>query len=78
MCLAIPAKVLEIDGDVAKVDFGGVTREANVSLVDAKVGEYVIVHAGFAIQVMDEKEAHETLDIFREMLEIEDDQDIHA
>ncbi len=71
MCLAIPAKVLEIDGDVAKVDFGGVTREANISLVDAKIGEYVIVHAGFAIQVMDEKEAHETLEMFQQILDLE-------
>jgi hydrogenase expression/formation protein HypC len=51
MCLAIPAKVLEIRGDVAKVDFGeGVAREVNVMLVDAHVGEYVLVHAGYAIE----------------------------
>ena len=71
MCLAIPAKVLEINGDIAKVDFGGVTREANISLVDARIGEYVIVHAGFAIQVMDEKEAHQTLEMFQQVLELE-------
>ena len=71
MCLAIPAKVLEINGDIAKVDFGGVTRETNISLVDSSVGEYVIVHAGFAIQVMDEKEAHETLEMFQQILELE-------
>ena len=71
MCLAIPAKVLEINGDIAKVDFGGVTREANISLVDAKICEYVIVHAGFAIQVMDEKVAHQTLEMFQQILELE-------
>ena len=78
MCIAIPAKILEINGEVAKVDFGGAVRDANISLVDAEIGEYVIVHAGFAIQVMDEKEANETLEIFREMLELENEQDIHA
>ena len=58
MCLAIPAKVLEKHGDTAKVDFGdGTTREINIALVDVAPGEYVIVHAGFAIQVLDEAEA---------------------
>lgn len=69
MCLAIPARVIEVNGDLAKVDFGGVVREVNVSLVDAKVGDYVLVHAGYAIQVLDEKEARETLDLWRELLE---------
>lgn len=68
MCLAVPAKVLKVEGDVADVDFGGVVRQANVSLVDAKVGEYVIVHAGYAIQTLDREEAEETLDMFREIL----------
>ncbi len=70
MCLAIPAKVLEKKGDRAKVDFGGgVIRNVNASLVDVKVGEYVIVHAGFAIQVMDEKIAEESVEIWKEILE---------
>ncbi len=69
MCLAIPAKVVEIKGDVAKVDFGaGTMRDVNVSLVEAKVGEYVIVHAGFAIQILDQKEAEETLEMWNEIL----------
>jgi hydrogenase expression/formation protein HypC len=69
MCLAVPAKVLEMKGDHAVVDFGGgIIREVNVSLVDVKVGEYVIVHAGFAIQVMDEKSAEESLKIWEEIL----------
>jgi hydrogenase expression/formation protein HypC len=73
MCLAVPAKVLEIDGDLAKVDFGGgITREVNVMLVDVKIGEYVLVHAGYAIQVLNEKEAEETLALWREIMEIED------
>ena len=56
MCLAIPAKVLSIKADTAQVDFGeGVIREVNVSLVDVKLSDYVLVHAGYAIQVITEK-----------------------
>ena len=70
MCLAIPAKVLEVKGDVAKVDFGqGVSREVNVMLVDTKVGEYVLVHAGYAIEKLDQKAAEESLNTWREILE---------
>lgn len=71
MCLAIPAKVLEVKGDSAKVDFGnGTTRAVNVALLDSvRVGQYVIVHAGFAIQVMDKSEAKKTLHVWKEMLE---------
>lgn len=68
MCLAVPAKVIRIDGDVAEVDFGGVVRKANVSLVDTEVGEYVIIHAGYAIQTLDRREAEETLEMFQEIL----------
>lgn len=70
MCLAIPAKVLEVNGNIAKVDFGqGVAREVNVMLVDAKVGEYVLVHAGYAIEKLDQKAAQESLDTWRQVLE---------
>ncbi|MHC3129672.1 MAG: HypC/HybG/HupF family hydrogenase formation chaperone [Candidatus Bathyarchaeota archaeon] len=70
MCLAIPAKVLEIQGDIAKVDFGqGVAREVNVMLVEARVGEYVLVHAGYAIQTLDQEAAEESLKMWREILE---------
>ncbi|MGQ9624884.1 MAG: HypC/HybG/HupF family hydrogenase formation chaperone [Candidatus Bathycorpusculaceae bacterium] len=72
MCLAIPAKVISLEGDRAQVDFGeGVLREVNVTLVDAKVGDYVLVHAGYAIQVLSEEEAHETLKLWSEILEAE-------
>lgn len=53
------------------MDYGGVSRTANISLVEAEVGDFVIVHAGYAIQVMDRQEAEKTLEIFREMLDHE-------
>ena len=72
MCLAIPAKVLSIEDSTAKVDFGsGVTREVNIMLVDAKVDEYVLVHAGYAIQTIDKKAAEETLELWNQILEFE-------
>ncbi len=75
MCLAVPGRILEIDGDTARVDFGGITREANVVLVpEAAVDSYVLVHAGFAIQVLNEAEAEETLSLFRELAEALDDE----
>jgi len=72
MCLAVPAKVLEIEGDIAKVDFGqGIVREVNVMLVEAQVGEYVLVHAGYAIQTIDRDAAQETLRLWDEILKFE-------
>jgi len=71
VCLAIPGKIVEIDKNKEHgiVDYGdGTKREVNVTLVEVKIGDYVLVHAGFAIQVLDEKDAKETLDLFREML----------
>jgi hydrogenase expression/formation protein HypC len=73
MCLAIPAKIVKIQDGKAQVDFGeGVLREVDVSLVDAKVGDYVLVHAGYAIQVLSPEEAEETLRLWSEILEAED------
>jgi len=69
MCLAIPARVTRVNGDKAQVDFGeGVLREVNVALVEAKVGDYVLVHAGYAIQIVDEKDALETIALWNEIL----------
>ncbi len=69
MCLAIPARVVSVKGEKAQVDFGeGVLRDVNVTLVDAKIGEYVLVHAGYAIQKMDASEAKETLALWNEIL----------
>ncbi|MEM3403098.1 MAG: HypC/HybG/HupF family hydrogenase formation chaperone [Nitrososphaeria archaeon] len=67
MCLAIPGKVIEKNGDRGKVDFGGVFREANLSLVDARVGDYVIVHAGFAISKVNKREAKKTIKLANEI-----------
>ena len=69
MCLAVPAKVLEINGKVAIVDFGGVKREARLDLLpDVKIGDYVIVHTGFAIEKLDERTAKEILQAWEEVL----------
>ena len=72
MCLAIPGKIVEIyeaDGlKMARVDFGGVFRETCLEYVpEAKVGEYCVIHVGFAISVMNESEAMETLDLLRQI-----------
>jgi hydrogenase expression/formation protein HypC len=73
MCLAIPARIVEVRGDIAKVDFGeGVLREVNVVLVDARADEFVLVHAGYAIQVVSKKEAEETLKLWDEILSMEE------
>ena len=73
MCLAIPARVVEIQDNIAKVDFGeGVLREVNVALVEVKIDEYVLVHAGYAIQVVDREDAAETLRLWNELLSMEE------
>ena len=72
MCLAIPAKVKSIDGVEAEVEIGGVSRKASIMLTpEARVGDYVLLHTGYAINVIDEEEAQETLKIFREIAEAE-------
>ncbi len=68
MCLAVPGKIVSVQGSIAVVDFGGVQRETNISLVEVKVGDYVIVHAGFAIQTVDEEDAKETIKLWEELL----------
>jgi hydrogenase expression/formation protein HypC len=69
MCLAVPGKVLDIDGTTARVDFGhGAVREVDISLVDVMVGKYVLVHTGYAIQVMEKEEAKAALDLWKEIM----------
>jgi hydrogenase expression/formation protein HypC len=70
MCVAVPAEVLEIDGSMATIDYGGVKRQANIDfLEDVKVGDYVVVHVGFAIQKLDREDAQETLKLWKKILE---------
>jgi len=70
MCLGVPAKILETGDGAAVVELGGVRREISVMLVDdVSVGEWVIVHAGFAIERLSEEEAEQTLSLFREIAE---------
>jgi hydrogenase expression/formation protein HypC len=76
MCLAIPGKVIEIDATVSpimgKVSFGGIKKEVCLELVpEVQVGNYVIVHVGFAISMMDEEEAQETLKLIDQMNDLE-------
>jgi hydrogenase expression/formation protein HypC len=75
MCLAVPGKVIEIEGDgelrMARVDFSGVQRQACLAYVpEAQLGDYVLVHVGFAISRIDEEAAHETLAALKEMGEL--------
>lgn len=75
MCLGIPAKILERNESAAVVELGGVRREISVMLVDdVSVGDWVIVHAGFAIEKLSEEAAEQTLALFRE---IADASEIH-
>ncbi len=70
MCLGIPVKIIEIEKNVARVDAGGLLRDVSLDLCpDASVGDYVLIHAGFAIQRLDEEEAEETLELLRQMAE---------
>lgn len=74
MCLAIPAKIVEIENGMGTIDLDGTRRQVSLLLLeDAKVGDYVIVHAGFAIHRLDEEEALESLRFLRQMVaELED------
>jgi len=68
MCLAVPMRVLEVKGNMAVAELGGVRREVGLHLLeDIKVGDYVLVHAGFAIEKVDPEEAERTLEILSEI-----------
>ena len=70
MCLAIPSMIVNIEDEMATIDVAGVKRKASLLLVeDARVGDYVIVHAGFAIRKLDEEAARESLKYLREAAE---------
>ena len=73
MCLGIPGRVDRIEGEMATVEFGGAGRKVSLELVpgEVKVGDYVLVHAGFALERIDEHEARETLKMLNEALGFE-------
>jgi len=76
MCLAIPAQIKSIEGFEAEVEVGGVSRKASIMLTpEAKVGDYVLLHTGYAINVIDEEEAAETLKLLEEMVAAADAQE---
>lgn len=71
MCLAVPVKVTKIEGDIAEVEAGGVSRQASLKILqNVGVGDYILLHAGFAIQKLDEAEALETLKLWSEINEV--------
>ncbi len=85
MCLAVPGKIVSIEGDDpilrdGKVDFGGVVKRVNLSLVpEAKIGDYVVVHVGLALSIVDEEEAKQVFEYLKtigELIEIEDESNL--
>jgi hydrogenase expression/formation protein HypC len=74
MCLAIPALVKSIEGHEAEAEIGGISRRISILLTpEVKVGDYVLLHTGYAINVVDEEEAMETLKLFEEMASLEEE-----
>jgi hydrogenase expression/formation protein HypC len=71
MCIAIPGKIISVEGQHAKVDFSGNVVNINVGLISPEVGQYVLVHAGCAIEVMEKDKADELLSLFAELEETE-------
>ena len=70
MCVAVPSLIITIDGLEANVDVGGISRKASLMLIpEAKVGDYVLIHAGYAISIVDQEEAEATLELFKELAE---------
>jgi hydrogenase expression/formation protein HypC len=70
MCYAIPAKVLQLVGDTATVDYGGVVKTVNVSLIDElAIGDFILIHAGFGIQKLEKDAANATLQVLRNYIE---------
>jgi len=74
MCIAVPAQIVEINDNVAVVDFGGVRQSAKLDLVEeVEVGRYVLVHSGYAIEVLSDREAKESLEVWEELLKALDE-----
>jgi hydrogenase expression/formation protein HypC len=76
MCIAAPAQIVDITDKVATVDFGGVRQQAKLDLVgDLEIGRYVLVHSGYAIEVLTDEEAKESLEAWDELLKVLDEED---
>jgi hydrogenase expression/formation protein HypC len=76
MCIAAPAQIMEINDNVATVDFGGVRQHAKLDLVaDVEIGRYVLVHSGYAIEVLSDQEAKESLEAWDELLKVLDEEE---
>ena len=74
MCLAVPGKIIEIQDLLATVDINGVTRKISLMLLpETEIGQFVLVHAGFAIQAIVEEEVRKTLELFKELEQYADD-----
>jgi len=78
VCLSFPGKIMEINGELATVDYGedGVRKNVNVSLVEAQLGSYVLVQGGFVIRVLPEKEALETLETWKMVRELQNSPEV--
>jgi len=75
MCLSIPGKVISIENDIAIVSIGGSEVQAGLQLLDdVKIGDYVLVHSGFALQLISEEEAARTIELIRELQDLADDE----
>jgi hydrogenase expression/formation protein HypC len=71
MCLSVPAKVVEVSNNMGRVEIGGTVREISMDLCpEACIGDYVLIHAGFAIQQLDQEEAEETIQLLKQLVEI--------
>jgi len=71
MCIAIPGRIISIDGNMAKADFSGNVVNVNTGLIEPKVGQYVLVHAGCAIEVMEKDKAEEIIELFSDLEDLE-------
>jgi hydrogenase expression/formation protein HypC len=69
MCYAIPAKIIKKNKENATVDYGGIIKEINLSLIEAEIGDYVLIHAGFAIEKLDTESAEQSLQIIRNQID---------
>lgn len=76
MCIAAPARILEINDNTATVDFGGVRQQVKLDLVnDVEIDKYVLVHSGYAIEVLSQQEAKESLEAWDELLKVLDEEE---